>query len=682
MKSVFTSTTILVGAGLSRLSGLPDANALAARAFDMVVHSGPIFVDKAELVRLRRAAKQLRLEILLERFAAEVPKEFLFSVYDSLLGAKPNFNHLAVIALKPRSIVTTNQDLLLEAAAKLLRVQYPVVHLHGRCDNKQSIITTISQYLDGLGPTMTSRFRESLKEADVVVLGYSGRDRDIMPLLGEGTMKSITWLNHPGSQRSPELLRLKEQLLGRITIIDKDANGWLKEKLPKALLSELKSIEDEISVPSKGRHKIPPLRSEQLTPYDANLAIGRVLEHVGKKYNVAFKLYRRLLKHLRTVGASLEKKTRVQLAIGRVQTFQYHFKRAYNLYISIAHNNAVPITQRCQALSDCVFALRNSSNYKAAYHILDELEALLSIAPPTITIQKLRGEAASSRAGMLRLDGNARESVKLYQRADKHFRKSHDVDGWIEVSTWLADNLLTLGQFRDVDIYLKRAIDDADAYGRYYGKTWASFLHGELLGLRGDIASGLESIKRAYELFRQIDNPQGQVYSLLYISDFAREESLTEAGHALKHADKLLQKYKFAYAEGRYLLEKAELARARGRSLDVQSYLTVLNRHLKNKYRFISPPPLLLAHSRCVAAEHARETDRPNALILLQKARDMYFDLEANYYVTRIDVARWLITCARTDRSQLMKICKREGYGHEIRRLRNPTTKYYPLHFV
>jgi tetratricopeptide (TPR) repeat protein len=491
----FKKTTFLLGAGISLRSGLPDGATLLEKAFDLVINSGHILLNGSDLRELRRAIKELRLEILLERLGKEVPKDFLFSVFDSLKDAKPNFNHLSIIRLKPHSIVTTNQDLLLEAAARLLDVHCPIIHLHGRCDNKQSIITTISQYLAGLRPSVIAPFRESLREADVVVLGYSGRDRDVMPVLSEGAMKSITWLHHPKSKQSTELRRLKEKLRERVTIVVKDANSWLKEQLTKPVCSELKSIENSLSVP----HLNSPERSHtnylQLNLLEANLGVGRLLEHVGH-YNVAFKLYQQLLRQVRRAAASEVSITQVQLAIARVQTFQYQFRRAYKKYIDIARNSRVQVAQRCQALADCAVVLRNSSNYSGARRVLDELDELLSSAPTANTFNKFKGEAATSRAGMLRLDGEASESIKLYLKADKYFRRAHDVDGWIDVSTWLADNYLTLGRFRDAYIYLQQAIDDADAYGRYFSKAWALFLYGELLGFRGDVRQGLTLIEQ------------------------------------------------------------------------------------------------------------------------------------------------------------------------------------------
>ncbi len=679
-QSPLSGATVLVGAGISFDSGLPDAESLAMRALDLVTESSPILLADAELSRLREHVKNLRLEILLERLATEVPKEFLFSVFECLRDASPNFNHIALMGLEPGSVVTTNQDLLLESAAGLLGLESSVLHLHGRCNDKHSIITTISQYLAGLLPAVAAQFRRVLDGADVVVLGYSGRDRDVMPVLAEGAMKSVTWLHHPGGEKSPELRRLKEQLRGRMQVTVGDAKEWLRERLTGAALREVEAAAGRLPVRPVGGCKTAPRRFSRLTPLDANLAVGRMLEHVGH-YNAAFNCYRRLLRCVDRAGAT-ESYTRVQLAIGRVQTFQYQFGRAYRRYARIARDGETLVVYRCQALADSVAVLRNSSNYKGALRCLGQLEGLLPTAPASGTFQKLRGEAAAHRAGMLRLVGDARGSIEFYRKADKYFRSARDVDGWIEVSTWLADNLLTLGQFRDAATYLKSAINDADAYGSYFSKVWSLFLRGELLGFGGNVAAALKVIARAYDYFEKINNPQGQVYALLYASDFARERSLTEAAHSLKHAGKLLRKHNFVFAHGRFLLQRAELSRARGRPAEVRKYLGLLESNLNDKLRFATPPHLLIAHSKLVAAEQARELNSPAAPALLLTARDLYARLEANYGSTRIDVARWLMAPTEAERARLLSVCRQEGYGHELRRLQNPAPGHYPLHLV
>lgn len=147
---LISNVTIFVGAGVSLRSGMPHGAALGRHAFDLVINSAKVMLDDADIIRLRRSLSGLRLEILLERLATEIPKSYLFAVFDILRSGVPNLNHLAALRLRPRSIITTNQDLLLEKAAERLNAFSPIIHLHGRCDDKESIVTMISQYLAGL----------------------------------------------------------------------------------------------------------------------------------------------------------------------------------------------------------------------------------------------------------------------------------------------------------------------------------------------------------------------------------------------------------------------------------------------------------------------------------------------------------------------------------------------------
>jgi tetratricopeptide (TPR) repeat protein len=680
VKQPLPNTTIFVGAGVSLLSGLPDGAALGQQAFDLVLNSGEIILNDLDVSRLREAVKELRLEILLERLATEIPKGYLFAVFNILKSARPNLNHLAAVKLGLRSVVTTNQDLLLETASERLHLRSKIIHLHGRCDDRQSIITMIGQYLAGLRPSAANEFRRCLCQANVAVLGYSGRDGDVMSILSEGKMKSLTWIHHPGSKQSPELLRLKEQLGQRLKIIEEDAGEWLIAKIPKTQRSELQVIEQQLSPVSRSRSSKRTRTFRQLNRIESNLAIGRLIEHVGW-YDLGLKLYSRLLRRMRRESAPLRSLTRIQLAIGRVQTYQYRFKTAATRYLRIAHDSSIALDQRCQAFVDCVFVLRNASRLRRAHIILSELESLLSKAPTSLVFQKFKGDALAARAGMLRIEGQATESVELYKEADKCFRRSRDVDGWLEVSTWLADNLIMLGRFREAAAYLRRSIDDSEAYGRYFSKAWSLFLRGELLGFSGDVAAGLRLIAEANRIFEQVNNPQGQVYCWLYFSDIVREESLEKSRSALRQAEKLLQKHDFAYATARFLMESAELARARSRSSEMKEHLSALEIHLGDKRRFSASPAIFAAHSRCIEAEYAREHNSADTLKLLERARSAYEVIRANHCIARIDVSRWLCTQDLSLGSRLIAICRREGYGHELKRLLRPTRNHYPLHF-
>lgn len=662
-------------------SSLPSGEQLSKHALDLVRASAEILLTDLEIASLYEAVGDLRLEIMLERLATEISKARLFSVFHVLRGASPNFNHFAAVAVRPRAIVTTNQDILSEEAAKILKVPCSIVHLHGRCDNVQSIRTMISQYLVGLPRLEASAFRRALTGADVTVLGYSGRDGDVMSVFGEGLMKSMTWVCHPGTEKSPELVRLQDQLGPRLIVIELDAREWFKKRLPKKFrLTAEKAGRQQ----SQHRQILTSNRSasRRLSLIEGNLALGRLIEHLGW-YDLALNLYSRVLKRIRRTKDFSAMSFKAQHAIARVNTYRYRFDLAARQYSRIARDAKLPLEARCQALIDRVFALRNYSQVRKAKLTLSELEDLLSTAPKRRIFQKLRGDALAARAGMLRIEGNALESMKLCVQADVYYRSARDVDGWLEISTWICDNLLMLGKFREATAQLKECMDQLEAYGRYFSKAWAIFLYGELCGFRGNLTEGIALIRESSQIFHQVNNPQGIVYCLLYLSDIVRENSIKESEVILKRAESIIKANNFAYAKARFLLESAELARARRKPRQMRSFLAALRKHLLNKSIFPIAPPIFFAHAKAIEAEHARETLSVNAAARLAEARAAYDKLGNLFGATRMMVSEFLNRPTHELRSNLITVCEREGYGYELRQLADHRTdSFYPLHFA
>jgi tetratricopeptide (TPR) repeat protein len=673
--------TLFIGAGLSLDSGLPTGAALGSLALELVANRNTTVLKHGELARVHKGVENLRLEIVLERLGAEISSGLLFEVFELLVDARPNLNHLMAVTLTP-TILTTNQDMLLEESAKLLSVKRQIIHLHGRCDNKQSIITMISQYLAGLRPSIAAKFRNAVLKSNVVVLGYSGRDSDVMSILGESKMKTLTWIQHPGSSSSPELIRLRRQLGDRLQLVKADAKEWLAKKLSHNVVEELKHIEQGFhssvrrSDKSKRQSKL-----QRLSSFESNLAVGRLIEHLSW-YDLGLKLYSRLLRLSRARLVNKEMETRIQLAIGRVLTYQYKFESASTRYLKIARDVSVKLEQRCEAFVGCIFALRNASHFNRATRILAEFEALLLTAPANRLFYKFRGEALGARAGMLRIEGEATESVELYKRANRCFRHARDVDGWLDVSTWLGDNLIMLGRFKEASDHLRETIDETEAYGRYFSRAWPLFLWGEVLGFSGDLQNGLKLIEQAKQIFDSVNNPQGQVYCWLYISDIVRERSLDDAEVALRRAQRILQKHDFAYAHARFLLEVAELARARDRSREMYKHLGLLEDLMSNRLKFLRPPALFAAHARSIRSEYSRQKDQDDKFALMQKARQSYEEINAQHGVTRIAVSHWLATRNSVIRKRLISISRNEGYGLELKSLTRPAKGYYALHFA
>jgi len=224
--------TFPVGAGVSRRSNLPLGDTLCAEVFDLLCRQRLPTVDADTIAELKHQIhKHMRLEILLEILAIEIQPHVVFRLFEFMLSAAPNFNHFALGVLSAGPILTTNQDLLIERALAMTGRRNHVVHLHGRCDKAETIVALIGQNLGGLQKNIRRVAIRELRDRNVVVLGYSGRDPDIMHVLAAARPSSVLWLIHGRSPMSPELAHLREVLGSRLSIIRTNTSAWLKAHL-------------------------------------------------------------------------------------------------------------------------------------------------------------------------------------------------------------------------------------------------------------------------------------------------------------------------------------------------------------------------------------------------------------------------------------------------------------------
>jgi uncharacterized membrane protein YidH (DUF202 family) len=207
--------TILTGAGISipSPSVLPDGNALASIAWRLVnFELGALDERQVQAVTDRFWGENdgLRLEQLIDVMTFGIDLKVLVSAYDAVADAKHNYIHLRLVELAAASLFTVNMDSLLEDACKALGANQSLTHLHGIHSDHDSIVTTISQYLQDLPPHLHQQLREAITGKRVLVVGYSGRDRDIMPLFRLYAPQELTWLVHPRADDDPSVSRNME----------------------------------------------------------------------------------------------------------------------------------------------------------------------------------------------------------------------------------------------------------------------------------------------------------------------------------------------------------------------------------------------------------------------------------------------------------------------------------------
>ena len=199
----FAFDTVISGAGISTSwpSGLPSGDRLAqmvwVRMLQRLTAAG---VASDEFKTRAATALSLRLEHLMELCTENgMDLAGVESAYWFMERAEPNESHRLLAALPAHTHLTLNMDTLLE------RVGMTVQHLHGSIGHPGSIMTRVSQYVQGLPEDLEDLLFESVHNSDVVVVGYSGRDLDVFPILLGAVPRTLRWMRHPGSERYPEV---------------------------------------------------------------------------------------------------------------------------------------------------------------------------------------------------------------------------------------------------------------------------------------------------------------------------------------------------------------------------------------------------------------------------------------------------------------------------------------------
>lgn len=398
-----------VGAGASFDSGLPSGGDFSDRVFDLLLHTSATALNLNNIARLRnivRQPQQLRLEIFLEILTLEISASTVFKPFELLLSAKPNFNHLAVASLSSGAVITTNQDLLLEKAASLLRSRRRIIHLHGRCDALGTIITIISQYLGGLDRRVRRPFRDEVAGKDVIVLGYSGRDRDVMQALIDAKPRSVRWLLHTKTRArasiiSPELEHARQILGRRLVVIPTDTSAWLRERLSSEQIERIAAL---------GKSEAPQSPTMPLSVYAAfrrisalqrYRAIARLLEHLGE-YGEARRIYQRL--HPQRPSD----KIRCLFDLGRVTARVVGQEAARKIFLKLADRSDLPPDIQGHALLNAADTFRNMGRPAEASRQLAKLDQLLTNNKSAMTYKaywKLRGWSLIAKGGINRIEG-------------------------------------------------------------------------------------------------------------------------------------------------------------------------------------------------------------------------------------------------------------------------------------
>jgi tetratricopeptide (TPR) repeat protein len=561
--------TVLCGAGISLLppSRLPDGSTLARRLIELVldgpvVFDGEAFDEVLAALRPRPDGEQdLRLELVFELLAHELDPGLLVEVFRLLEGAAPNANHYGLLLSGAAEILTLNQDVLFEQAAQALGHPDPddcVVHLHGRCDQPATIVTLISQYLAGLPPGLADSLRVAVEDRVVVVIGYSGRDRDVMPALAQAKPREVRWVRyaHDGKPQplSPELATLQADLGPRL-ILDpqRDPSAWLARQLGPAAASQAALAAGGVHVGPSALSTSVVSRFAAIDERARNLALGRLLRHVGQLEALHDGLQRL---RRRKAGRHPE----VELALAAAIADLGDRGRAARRYAGIATRHADQPVIVCEALLARGEALANESHYRQAR------QAFAGVARSARRLSSRRRKhyqawALEREARMRGMTDQEASALRAYARAQRLFDQLHEIDGRITTRTFAADLVRSRGRYHQALRVLEEVLTDGALFSRSYYKPWPRFYHAITAASMGMPDAGLEELEQAEAIARAVLNWQAVAWIAVLRCCFERARSLDAAEDALAAAERVIRDHgkRLTLAHARVLFEHADL---------------------------------------------------------------------------------------------------------------------------
>lgn len=661
---------VLCGAGVSRNAGLPDGQGLArrvleelwARSWHLRRRRWPAELDSA-LAWSADREPPLQLELVLELLGRHVPTKTLVGVFTALGGAAPTRDHF-LLAMHSGGVVTTNQDLMIEAAALRLGRSTQVLHIHGDLRHPESIVALISQYVIGLKRRVRDDLRDQLRGREVLVAGYSGRDRDVMPYLAEA--RRVRWRHYvePGGAAPPlsrQLIELRSVRPGLVSI--------------EHTSRPLAPIEQQVDV--RGAFLGPAttaLSPGALRAFDAldrraiDLGLIRVLQR-AKAHDLARRSLAALARDPGPWRGAVEQALGNATADRRPRGAERHFRRAAHL--------AVAPEDRAAAELGVASIASNRSDYAAADAALGRALQAGEQARGAAR-DRIVGRVLARAARMHVMTDQEGRSMREYRRALAAARRCGDIDTLVDALTFGSDPWRSRGRYADALAMLDEARSDAEMYARPTFAGWLPFYVGNCLGAMHELDAAQAELDRCCRLARAMGNVQLEGWAEVLRCCYHRADDLSAARHALRRARRAVDRLGHcAFAlEARIAFEAAELLRSSRQWKRCRAAASALYKAVARQPQRM---PYLEAHIAALGAELARDRTERDAVALIRVARRRYRDGHWEHGVARMDLSLWLNT-GGTPSPQLVARCSQRSFNFELLHMQGaPAMGYVPL---
>lgn len=438
---------VLTGAGISidAPAKLPSAAELVDEVWGALRKSlGGLVDDDLQKKRVRPQLEKMRMEQFLEILSGPggVPAHILVNVYRLVGGAAYNDNHLRLATLDAMHF-TLNMDTLIEDAAPGIRV----VHLHGVWNRPRSIRTTVTHYSKGLSSRLRARFGRAIRGKNVLVIGYSGRDTDVIPVFDDYPPKNITWVgpNVADWEREVQILRRRfdSEPRSHFTPVGEKAGAYLPTLVP--------------TVPAATGAKLPhpPTNLDcdlttKTTRAQRVIAVARLLFDMGLNDDV-----RRILEGERFAGASEAMRRKI---IARSWNRDGHASRALELLLRRPSSLAEALAWPGNLNEIAAVAGRASR-----LHLTRRIQPLIiaaGYAIPTRAMRRRRMLVQVRIAKNLAVRGHVRRAIALADRVTGSHRARYVLgeSSLVDALTWHADALKDVGELADAQAKAELAV--------------------------------------------------------------------------------------------------------------------------------------------------------------------------------------------------------------------------------
>jgi hypothetical protein len=690
--------TVLTGAGISiaHPSNMPNGDGLAIIAWGLLVdslaaerggHRVPRVAGDAE-GRIRGSKIEnhehegLRLEQLLQILEPWYPRPAvleasgqeinspLLAVYETVSDNAWNFNHLALTRLGVKNF-TVNMDTLIDTLSAT-----EVVHLHGKWSEPESIVSTVTRSLGGLSPRNRAEFSDGLAGKSVLVMGYSGRDQDVLPMFREFPPSRLTWVQYPGDPLEPEVVRIHEALRLHgvdVEVVSKTAEDFLAEKL-QPMTADLIAQRSLARIPNAQKRAATAHARALVDSIDVRLrwlAFANVLYDLGLNLNVS-----RVLAPQHWRGR-LDVARRKMLARAMIRLGHPSYGLALLLpprvpsrdqfgpYLRNANEvaNILPTVGHPRLAETIDFVLSHSNDVAPS----------AERAGPALQSRVRRGKHANVRGNIFR----ALHHFEIVARNATAWQQI-GVGAEVDARTWHADALKLRGEVLEAAAWADRAREHID-YANYSQRAWATWKVAELKLVSSGPSTDVENL---LEESLSLANLAGDAEATFWIhcttAGAIGRDRPSEAFALLDTAQKMVR---HGHGEGILflLIQRAELQRFHGNH--AAAILTLHDMKAREANRHALPfgcaPALLsgslvLADTRRVSGETGPETS--STIRTLERIRAAAlrrgFDLHAAHASTSLAIAS-----GTTGSPDTVRDYRERGWILEAERLENPTKK-------